>query len=156
LVRMADRIGIPMTFDPFVTPRRDGAVEPIAMRAPLENLASALAHPRLGWSTVAALPAALDPDSAPCAIGRRTCRIAPNRDLLPCSSWPDPAGNLLARPFPELWRGGALLDRLRAVRVRDLHGACGGCSQSGYCGRCMAVAQLEHGDALGPAEEACR
>jgi radical SAM protein with 4Fe4S-binding SPASM domain len=156
LLRLADRLGIAMTFDPFVTPRRDGELSPVALRAPIEHLASALAHPRLGWAATRELPPPAGPDDEPCAIGRRTCRIAPNGDLFPCSTWPEPIGNLLERPFAELWRGGELLDRLRAVRMRDLHGACTDCSQSGFCGRCMAVAKIEQGDAFGPADEACR
>jgi radical SAM protein with 4Fe4S-binding SPASM domain len=120
-------------------------------------LTTALAHPRLGWATPGrTLPAPPAADSPPCAIGRRTCRVSPNGDLYPCSAWPESVGNILERPFAELWRGGEHLDRIRALRVDDLAGACAACDRAGYCGRCMALALLEHGDALGPSTEACR
>ena len=60
------------------------------------------------------------------------------------------------KTFDELWRSGELLDRLRALRVRDLVGECSGCGQAGYCGRCTAVALIEHGNELGPTLESCR
>ena len=156
LYRLSERIGAAMAFDPFVSPRHDGNSRPLGLRAETQQLAAALAHPKLGWSDNTTLPAPHAADEAPCAVARRTCRISPSGDVYPCPTWPDPAGNLLERSFADIWRGGELLDRLRAVKVRDLEGDCHGCGQGGYCGRCMAVAQIEHGNALGPSLEACR
>ena len=156
LYRLSERIGAAMAFDPFVTPRHDGNDRPIALRADTDRLAAALADDRLGWAGTASLPAPQSADDVPCAIARRTCRISPSGDVYPCPTWPDPAGSLLSARFADIWRGGELLDRLRAVRVRDVEGDCHGCGQSGYCGRCMAVAQIEHGNALGPSHESCR
>lgn len=153
LYALADRLGAPIAFDPYVKPRHDGTFTPIALRAP--RLADALAHPRMGFAG-ATLPAPPPPDAAPCAIGRRTVRITPTGDVHPCPTYPEPIGNLLTRPFAEIWAGGPLLDRLRAVTWGDLRGDCAGCAQSGYCSRCTAVALIEHGDALGPSREACR
>ncbi len=155
LYAVADRIGAPMVFDPFVKPRNDSDRAPLALRASRERLAAALSHPRMALLGVT-LPEPPAADAEPCAIARRTTKIAPNGDVFPCPTWPEPVGNLRARRFSELWAGGPLLDRLRAIRVGDLHGDCSGCGQSGYCSRCTAVALLEHGDALGPAREACR
>jgi len=156
LYELAERIGAPMAFDPFVTPRHDGHRAPLSLRAQTAALAAALADPRLGFKKQLGLPGPRHPDDVPCAIARRTTRIAPNGDVYPCPTYPTAIGNILERPFAELWSSGPLLNRLRAVRVRDLRGDCAGCSQSGYCGRCTAVALLEHGDELGPAREACR
>jgi radical SAM protein with 4Fe4S-binding SPASM domain len=154
LFRLADRIGAPMSFDPFVHARLDGNAAPTVLRSQTELLARAMGHPRLAAATE--LPAPPEPDSAPCAIATRTTRITPTGDVYPCPTYPTPVGNVLERPFAELWSGGELLDRLRAIRWRDLHGDCAGCGQAGYCGRCSAVALLEHGDELGPARESCR
>jgi radical SAM protein with 4Fe4S-binding SPASM domain len=155
LYALADRLGVPMVFDPLVKPRNDAERAPLALRASPEELAVALAHPRAGVRDKS-LPGPRSADSEPCAIARRTTKIAPNGDVFPCPTWPEPVGNLRTHGFAELWAGGPLLDRLRAIRVGDLHGDCAGCGQSGYCGRCGAVALLEHGDALGPARESCR
>jgi radical SAM protein with 4Fe4S-binding SPASM domain len=155
LYALADRIGVPMVFDPLVKPRNDADVAPLAMRATAGELAAALSHPRMGLLGQA-LPEPRAGDAEPCAIARRTTKIAANGDVFPCPTWPEAVGNLRNRSFVELWSGGPLLDRLRAIRVGDLRGDCAGCGQSGYCGRCAAVALLEHGDALGPARESCR
>jgi radical SAM protein with 4Fe4S-binding SPASM domain len=155
LSRIAARLGAGLAFDPLVRPRNDGERGPLALRAPTAALAAALDHP-----AVRLLPAELPPppseDEAPCAIGRRAVRIAPNGDVYPCASYPLPVGNVLQTPFSAIWAGGPLLDRLRAVRRRDLVGACAGCGQAGYCHRCMATALLEGGDELGPSPESCR
>lgn len=157
LYQVAERLGAALSFDPLVSPRRDGGLQPLGLRAGTEQLAAALKHPKLGWAAgQTELTPPPGPDEIPCAIGRRTCRISPSGDVYPCPTWPEPAGSLLERPFAEIWRGGALLDRLRAVRVRDLEGDCHGCGQAGYCGRCMAVARIEHGNERGPSFESCR
>lgn len=154
ILALADRVGARMAIDPMVTPRLDGAAAPTALRATDVGLACSLAHPRLGFPRPLAPPPR--PDEAPCALGTRAVRISPTGDVHPCASYPLPVGNMLERPFAEIWAGGALLDRLRAIRVRELAGDCGGCRRLGYCHRCMAVALLEHGDELGPARESCR
>lgn len=154
LFRLADRIGASMTFDPFVHARLDGNEAPLVLRSQTAALAQAMQHPRLRSSVD--LPAPPEPDQAPCAIATRTTRISPTGDVYPCATYPTPIGNVLERSFAELWSGGELLDRLRAIRWGDLHGDCAGCGQAGYCGRCTAVALLEHGDELGPTRESCR
>jgi radical SAM protein with 4Fe4S-binding SPASM domain len=156
LLRVGARIGAPVSFDPFVHPRHDGGSRPITLRAATVELAAALSDPRLAWAKNVALPPPQDPDSRPCAIATRSCKIGPTGDVFPCPTYPEPAGNVLERSFAEIWRGGPLLDRLRALRVRDLQGDCHDCGQSGYCGRCLAVARIEHGDELGPSRESCR
>ena len=156
LARWADRLGVTITFDAYVKPRHDGDRAPLALRAGDASLVAAVAHPRAGILKGPTLPAPPDPAEAPCAIGRRTVKVSPTGDVYPCPTWPEPIGNLLETPFAELWAGGPLLDRLRAITWGDLRGDCHGCGQAGYCQRCSAVALLEHGDALGPARESCR
>jgi radical SAM protein with 4Fe4S-binding SPASM domain len=155
LFSIADRLGVPLRFDPLVTPRHDNLGNaPLVMRAEGEALIRAFQHPRLKQFTQRSEPR--DPDDIPCALARRTTRVSPTGDVFACPSYPGAIGNLLERSFRDIWSGGELLDRLRKVRVRDLEGDCHDCSQSGYCGRCTAVALLEHGDEMGPTQEACR
>jgi AdoMet-dependent heme synthase len=152
---LAARLGAPISFDPFIKPRHDGDTAPLALRAGSDALAAALANPKAGLLEPGPLPSTPAADEAPCALGRRTVRIDPLGNVYPCPSWPEPAGNLRQTSFLELWRGGPLLDRLRAIRWGDLRGDCHNCGQAGYCQRCAAMALLEHGDALGPLREAC-
>jgi radical SAM protein with 4Fe4S-binding SPASM domain len=156
LVRLADRAGCRIAVDPTVNARRDGNLAPTTLRADSERLARALQHPRLGLLPGKQLPGPRDPNAIPCALGRRTLRVAPNGDVFPCPTYPQAIGNVRERSLRELWAGGPLLERLRAVRIRDLHGDCHGCSQSGYCTRCTAMALVENGDELGPYRESCR
>jgi radical SAM protein with 4Fe4S-binding SPASM domain len=155
LVALADRLGARVVFDPYIKPRAGGDDAPFALRADDRSLAAAIAHPRSGLRP-AVLPSPPSRDEAPCAVGRRTLKIDANGDVFPCGSWPEAVGNLRSTPLAEIWRGGPLLDRLRALRWGDLHGDCDGCGQSGYCHRCTAVALLEDGDLYGPSREACR
>jgi radical SAM protein with 4Fe4S-binding SPASM domain len=156
LHEIADRLGSEIVFDAMVTPRLDGAEAPLSLRADAEALARALAHPRLASLRGESLPGPPDPDDLPCALARHTTRISPTGDVYPCPSYPVPVGNLLQRSFTDIWSGGELLDRLRALRVKDLEGDCHGCAKGSYCGRCTAVALIEHGRELGPSREACR
>lgn len=150
----ADRLGAEMMIDATVSPRLDGNDAPLALRADSDALAQALAHPRLEKLRGMGEPPL--PDDLPCAIARHTTRISPTGDVYPCPTYPVPVGNLLERSFSDIWSGGELLDRLRAIRVRDLEGDCHGCAKGSYCGRCTAIALIEHGHELGPSREACR
>lgn len=154
ILALADRLGARWSFDPVVTPRLDSAAAPTALRAANADLARSLAHPRVGSSRPLPLPPG--PHAEPCALGTRVVRIAHTGNVYPCASYPTPVGNVLERSFAEIWAGGAVLDRLRAIRVRDLASECQECLRMGYCHRCTAVALLEHGDELGPARESCR
>jgi radical SAM protein with 4Fe4S-binding SPASM domain len=155
LFALADRLGAPIVFDPYITPRHDYGDAPLAVRADEEALARALAHPRLGL-VGSTLPRPHSPEDIPCALARRTVKVSPTGDVYPCPTYPTAIGNLFERSLAEIWSGGELLDRLRALRVGDLEGDCHGCQQSGYCSRCTAVALLEHGRELGPSRESCR
>ena len=154
LLALAERIGAESKLDTSVITRRDGNLAPAALRAAPEALVAALRDSRV--SPARALPPPAPPDRAPCAIARRSCRIGPNGDVFPCSTFPIPAGNVRSQRFADIWHSSPLLAHLRSIQVGDLGPTCSGCDKSGYCGRCMALALLEHGDMLGPSAEACR
>jgi radical SAM protein with 4Fe4S-binding SPASM domain len=156
LHRLADRLGAGLFLDPYLQPRRDGGRQPFRLQASTEKLAEALRDPRLGWLPREALPPPRSAGEVPCAVGRRVARIGPNGDVYPCSTYPRAVGNVRERSFREIWAGGAVLDRLRALRTGDLGAECVSCRQSGYCGRCSAVAALETGDDRARASESCR
>jgi radical SAM protein with 4Fe4S-binding SPASM domain len=154
LLALAERIGAKAKLDPSIITRRDGDMAPTALRAAPEALVEALRDDRVWKADELPPPAA--PDEAPCAIARRACRIGPNGDVFPCSTFPIAAGNLRERSFAEIWTSSPLLVYLRSIRFGDLRPTCSGCGKSGYCSRCMALSLLEHGDLLGPSAEACR
>jgi radical SAM protein with 4Fe4S-binding SPASM domain len=63
------------------------------------------------------------------------------------------AGNVLDRPFREIWANAALFARTRALDVHDLGGICGRCAFREFCGgACRLSAFRESGDFLAPYE----
>ncbi|MBL8968221.1 MAG: radical SAM protein [Spirochaetaceae bacterium] len=84
-----------------------------------------------------------------CAAADGLLHVNPRGDVLPCSSWPEPLGNLLERPFAEIWfseRAG------RLKRKETAPAACSGCASFVACqGACplywsaVGVAELEGG-----------
>jgi AdoMet-dependent heme synthase len=154
LPALARRLGAGVRLDPAVITARDGSTAPAAERVGVDGLA------RLFAAHDPAAPEPLPPPPPPgtptCAIARRTARIGPSGLVYPCGAYPLPAGDLRTASFAAIWRDSPLLRLLRATSVDDLRGECAGCGRAGYCGRCTALALIEHGDALGPSADACR
>ena len=73
----------------------------------------------------------------PLGLGNKGCSacegllsVSPAGDLLPCSSWPEPIGNLLKSGFNALWFGA----RARWIREkREAHAGCRGCRHFALC-----------------------
>jgi radical SAM protein with 4Fe4S-binding SPASM domain len=153
---LAERVGAVGRLDPAVMVRRDGDTTPTGLRASTEALAKAFRE--IGRHAPGTeLPPPVHPNNAPCAVGRRTALIAPDGNVFPCATYPHPVGNLRERSLRDIWWGDSpLLARLRALTQKDVGSACGTCSKSGYCGRCLALALIEHGDEKAPLKEACR
>jgi radical SAM protein with 4Fe4S-binding SPASM domain len=133
-----------------ITARMDGDLAPLALRA------SAIAAAEL-----AALPACppgpvppVHDDGPLCAAGTRTAHVTVHGDVLACIDLPTPAGNVLDRPFRQIWEQSPWLARLRALRRTDLR-VCTDCAWLATCGRCHAQALAEDGDLLGPSSWAC-
>jgi radical SAM protein with 4Fe4S-binding SPASM domain len=73
----------------------------------------------------------------PLGLGNKGCSacegllsVNPAGELLPCSSWPEPLGNLLMEGFETLWFG----DRARWIREkREAHEGCRDCKDFALC-----------------------
>ncbi|MDD4870828.1 MAG: radical SAM protein [Kiritimatiellae bacterium] len=70
-------------------------------------------------------------------LGNKSCAacdgllsIAPNGDVLPCSSYPQPVGNLFQKPFEEVWNSAAALFFRRKEYAP---GECNGCGEFTAC-----------------------
>ncbi|MEK6608253.1 MAG: SPASM domain-containing protein, partial [Myxococcota bacterium] len=153
---LARRVGADAMLGARVFTRRDGDLAPTALRPSPEALAQVLRDPRV-YGAERSLPPPVEPDAIPCGIGRRGCRVGPDGSVYGCAVHPEPVGNLRERRFADIWWGDSpVLARLRAIRNRDLGPACTACTKSGYCQRCLALGELEHGDWRAPVEDACR
>jgi radical SAM protein with 4Fe4S-binding SPASM domain len=73
----------------------------------------------------------------PLGLGNKGCSacegllsVNPNGDLIPCSSWPESVGNLLAEGFESIWFGA----RAQWIREkREAHAACRNCEDFALC-----------------------
>ncbi|MEJ2683603.1 MAG: radical SAM protein [Candidatus Sulfobium sp.] len=81
-----------------------------------------------------------------CIAGQLICLIDVDGNVLPCSYFPKPAGNIREKSFREIWESSELFRELRDFR--KYKGKCGSCEYINVCGGCRARAYSIHGDYL--------
>ncbi len=81
-----------------------------------------------------------------CIAGQLICLIDVDGNVLPCSYFPLPAGNVFSRPFKEIWENSRLFRELRDFKAYK--GRCGSCEYLNVCGGCRARAYAVSGDYL--------
>lgn len=81
-----------------------------------------------------------------CSVGFTSICIMPDGTLYPCRKLPIPLGNILKRPFRDIWINSEVLNDIRDKN--NLKGYCGNCSLSYKCKGCRAVAYAVSGDYL--------
>ena len=81
-----------------------------------------------------------------CLAGQLICLIDVDGNVLPCSYFPKPAGNIRSQSFKEIWENSELFKDLRDFK--SYKGKCGMCEYLNVCGGCRARAFAVHGDYL--------
>jgi len=81
-----------------------------------------------------------------CLAGTGVCFISHRGDVQPCGYLPVSAGNVLNRPFHEIWEDSDLFRSLRDLD--NLTGKCGMCEYNTICAGCRARAYYDSGDYL--------
>jgi len=81
-----------------------------------------------------------------CIAGQLICLIDVDGNVLPCSYFPKPAGNIKERSFKDIWENSELFKQLRDFK--SYKGRCGSCEYINVCGGCRARAYAIHGDYL--------
>ncbi|MGO9951301.1 MAG: radical SAM protein [Dissulfurispiraceae bacterium] len=81
-----------------------------------------------------------------CLAGQLICLIDVDGNVLPCSYFPKPAGNLRTQSFRDIWENSELFKELRDFK--SYKGKCGKCEYLNVCGGCRARAYAVHGDYL--------
>jgi len=145
---LAGRLGAGFVADPTISPRDDGDRGPLAHRIDREQLARFIAEQPA--------PDILTEDGPLCAAGQRTLHVDPDGAIRPCIQDPRILGSLRETSIEEIWNNNETLREIRELRAADLTGACQGCEAVRICGRCGALALLEHGDGRGPWAWACQ
>jgi radical SAM protein with 4Fe4S-binding SPASM domain len=156
-------IGAESTVDPKITAREDADKGPLSLRMTDAQVRELYDDERLnaldGYAAEVACGRPARPlpslDDSPCGIGRRACHINPRGEVYGCTALALPVGDLRIQSFHDVWSGSPALQRLRAIRWRDIQG-CNTCDVRRYCQRCNAMALTEDGELLGPSSEACR
>ena len=73
-----------------------------------------------------------------CVAGQLICLINVDGDVMPCSYFPLPAGNIKKQSFKEIWENSELFKNLRDFS--SYKGRCGVCEYVNVCGGCRARA----------------
>jgi len=81
-----------------------------------------------------------------CLAGQLICLIDVDGNVLPCSYFNLPAGNVREKSFKEIWEDSELFKDLRDFK--KYKGRCGSCEYVNVCGGCRARAYSVYGDYL--------
>lgn len=81
-----------------------------------------------------------------CLAGQLICLMDVDGNVLPCSYFPIPAGNIRAQSFREIWEDSGLFRELRDFD--NYKGKCGRCEYLKVCGGCRSRAYAVTGDYL--------
>ncbi|MDI6890227.1 MAG: radical SAM protein [Thermodesulfovibrionales bacterium] len=81
-----------------------------------------------------------------CIAGQLICLIDVDGNVLPCSYFPKPAGNIKEQSFKDIWENSKLFKELR--NFKNYRGKCGSCEYITVCGGCRARAYAVYGNYL--------
>jgi radical SAM protein with 4Fe4S-binding SPASM domain len=81
-----------------------------------------------------------------CIAGQLIALIDVDGNVLPCSYFPKPAGNIREKSFRDIWEHSELFKELRDFK--KYRGKCGSCEYINVCGGCRARAYAIHDDYL--------
>lgn len=79
-----------------------------------------------------------------CLAGQLICLIDVDVNVLPCSYFPKPAGNIRKKSFKDIWENSELFKDMR--NFKEYKGRCGSCEYVNVCGGCRARAYAVTGD----------
>jgi radical SAM protein with 4Fe4S-binding SPASM domain len=127
MFEIADRLGVPLQFDPEVTPRDDGDRSPLALTASREGVLAlfrlefargdraakkqGVPAVTVGRQADAEMPVA---SSKHCGAGSSGITVDPFGNVYPCVQWRVPSGSLHQASIREIWTGSAALAKVRA------------------------------------------
>lgn len=151
---LGDRLGTHISYDAVITPKDDGNLDPLDLRADAEFLERYWNewYPQLnGGQEPPKKNHCAGDDSANCGTGRSGFTIDPYGNLLPCVAFRRSAGNVLEMDdLTEVWQKSPVLNQVRDLAVEakkkidDLPDGVG----EFVSGFCLGVAEIQTGDPL--------
>ena len=155
---LAAELGVAFTMDPTITPKIDGDLSIVQHRLARPEIAQIFQDSTLvGDVHEFCKPAGPTTDdlleSVPCSAGHTSVYVSPYGEVFPCVQFPITCGNVREQPLNEIWYHSEQMNRVRNIRVKDLH-TCSGCDHLSGCTRCPGLAYME-GDMRGPSSADC-
>ena len=147
MIALANGLGVPHSFDPYLTERYDGSSLAPGLklnRATTERLYRGPLAPFVGGER-------RGPVRIACPCARSVCGIGSSGEVYPCIGAPLPAGNLKSQSFREIWRHSPTLQWVRSLTNEDFQ-ACASCEHAAYCRRNSGVMLTNTGSFTGPAQ----
>ncbi len=143
---LGEKIRATVSFGYPITSRTDGNRDTHALRTSGPELERAIRDLPEFFAKPAPKPA----DQPICPAAVNMCAISASGDVLPCSQFHLPLGNVREQSLKEIWESSPVARRVRAIRTGDLKPSVAGALDS-YVGLCPGLNLLEEGDALIPA-----
>lgn len=143
---LAESLGATCSYGYPITSRTDGDDDTHSLRLNREELRQAI----LAVPNFFAMPEPKAKSARICPAAVNMCSITSSGDVLPCSQFQLPAGNVRDGRLTDIWRNSPVFSKLRGLRMEDLKGRDGEALPS-YVGLCPGLNLLEEGDFLVPA-----
>ena len=144
LIKMVKDMGMEMAFDPQITPKNDGSIEPLNLRLNEETLLSYFEddYPeKWKYKEYPSQEESLNREL--CAACKKTCAISPYGDVYPCFQLILPIGNIRENSFSNIWHSNSeLLNRIRSLNIYSDIPECRTCEEIPYCRRCHGLAYV--------------
>jgi len=150
---IGERLGIPVYFDPVLTPSDDGQAYPLEMAASDETLQKLYRSKKLN---VGNSPFQREPGQYNCSVGTGTLHVTPVGDVQPCVQWKQAIGNLREKTLREIWGGSDLLRKVREASLAAPVMLLEKVEDHAFCMHCPGLSQLRSGDPLRPDEQYIR
>lgn len=128
--------------DAMITPKLDGGLEPTELRASYEQLKNYYEVKIKKWPNARPKSSGESFSSYTCNAGKGKCAVTAYGELLPCIEVREPLGNLLEKPFTDLWFG-EKVQKWRHLKWKDIEGVDE--KTISFCDHCPGMAKNETG-----------
>ena len=151
LEAMANELGARFRYDPTITPKDSGALDPLTHRLTYDDLVWLF---REKIEPAAWVDRVVTPESRTCGITLKALAIDPYGNVFPCIQTRSNAGNVRTQSLREIWEQSPVWRDLGSLTLGELP-VCRTCELRNLCARCHGLAQAENGDLRAPALVNC-
>jgi radical SAM protein with 4Fe4S-binding SPASM domain len=143
---LAESLGASCSYGYPITARTDGNFDTHSLRLNKEEMRRAI----FSVPSFFAMPEPKAKTDRICPAAVNMCSVTSSGDVLPCSQFQLPAGNVRNSRLADIWHNSPVFSKLRGLNMGDLKGRDGEALPS-YVGLCPGLNLLEEGDFLVPA-----